>query len=70
MKKYFWYSAEIGEQSDDFENLEQCKRAAEEVVRDFPQAEVCVYSYDSEEFPDGNVEIDECSYLGYFSTKE
>ena len=60
--KYLWYSAEVG-LSDDFGTEEDCISDAYRENLEYP-SEYGIYSYNSLEFPDGNVDIDDCNYIG------
>lgn len=61
--KYLWYSTEVG-LSDDFDTEEECVSDAHRENIDYP-SEYGIYSYNSLEFPYGDIDIDDCSYLGF-----
>lgn len=60
--KYLWYCAEGG-LSNDFESEEECISDAYRENKEYP-SEYGIYCYNSLEYPDGNVDMDDCNYLG------
>lgn len=61
--KYLWHCAGGG-LSDDFDTEENCIFDAYNENIEYP-SEYGIYCYNSLEFPDGNVDIDDCNYLGF-----
>ena len=61
--KYLWYSVDIG-LSDDFDTKEECVKDAHMMNAKYP-SEYAIYTYDAKEFPNGDVDIDDCAYIGY-----
>lgn len=61
--KYLWYSSDVG-LSDDFDTEEECVADAYKTVKEYP-SEYDIYCYDSSEHPNGDVNCDDCRYLGY-----
>ena len=61
--KYLWYSVNVGI-SDDFNTEEECVNDAHMMNKKHP-SEYGIYTYNASEFPDGNVGIDDCTYIGY-----
>ena len=61
--KYLWYSVKVGI-SDDFNTEEECINDAHMMNKKYP-SEYGIYTYNASEFPDGNVDIDDCTYIGY-----
>ena len=61
--KYLWYSPDYG-LSDDFNSEEECTQDAVRMNKEYP-SEYGIYSYDANQFPDGNVEQDDCEYIGF-----
>lgn len=62
--KYFWYSENYGI-SDDFDSKEECEKDAHKNYEE-NHYEYGIYCYDANEFPNGDISIDDCDYLGYF----
>lgn len=65
MVKYLWYCTELGV-SDDFNTFRECENDAISQCSQYG-CELSIYSYDAEEFPNGNMDIDDCNYIGYIS---
>lgn len=65
MYKYFWYSVDFGV-SDDFQTEEECTKDAHMQNKEYP-SEYGIYAYDANECPNGDVDIDDCKYIGYVS---
>ena len=61
--KYLWHSVDVGI-SDDFNTEEECINDAHMMNKKYP-SEYGIYTYNASEFPDGNVGIDDCTYIGY-----
>lgn len=64
MIKYFWYG-ELGF-SDDFATYEECEQDAMSAVEQY-HLECGIYCYDANKFPNGDMDIDDCTYVGYVS---
>lgn len=65
--KYLWYSISVG-LSDDFDTEEECVLDAYKENMIYP-SEYGIYSYNSSEYPDGIIDIDDCNYLGFIGKK-
>lgn len=61
--KYLWYCVGDG-LSDDFDTEEECILDAYKENIKYP-SEYGIYCYNSLEFPNGDVDIDDCNYLGF-----
>lgn len=65
--RYLWYSEDYG-MSDDFNTQEECENDARITFNENHGGEFGIYCYDSNLFPNGVVEIDDCWYLGYIGS--
>lgn len=63
MTKYLWYSVDLG-LSDDFNTQTECENDAKAQAEEY-NCEVGIYAYESEEHPNGEVEIDDCAYISF-----
>lgn len=68
MTKYLFYNGY--ECSDDYDTLDDCIKDATEMAKSEGVNEVSVYSYDTKDFPNGEVGIDDCSYECFISKNE
>lgn len=68
MSKYLWYCPELGI-SDDFDTFKECKADAMAQCEEYG-CELSIYYYDADKFPNGDVEMDDCKYLGYISLEK
>lgn len=60
--KYLWYSEDYG-LSDDFNTEEECTQDAHTQNKEYP-SEYSIYVYDANKFPNGDVSVDDCTYIG------
>ncbi len=65
--RYLWYSIDVG-LSNDFDTEEVCIADACKNNMEYP-SEYGIYSYNSQKYPDGNIDIDDCDYLGFINNE-